>query len=101
MRNLSDYVGIQYGGHVGAAKQTFQYLWIHGQQSRAALGLRHVVLVHDRTHESEKHAFREWRRRFSGHIAQCDRCGVQSGHDSPQRRQVVHILQAFARGLQQ
>ena len=44
--NLRDDVGIQQRSHVRGSQKTFQHFRVHGQQLRAAFGLRHVVLVH-------------------------------------------------------
>ncbi len=41
--NLRDDVGIQQRSHVRGSQNMFEHFRVHGQQLRAAFGLRHVV----------------------------------------------------------
>ena len=99
--DFANHVRIQHLCHVGGAEQAFEHVRIERQQSRAALGLRLVILVHHHADEAKENVLGERRWRFGLHVLHGNDAGLQSGHHLVQGRHVVYVLQTFARGFQQ
>ena len=98
--HLLERLGVEQVAKLLLPEQLAQQVAVERERLRAALGERRVVLVHVRGDvlEEERGGERRRGRRLDGDEVDAPR--LQAGEERPQRRQVEHVLEALADGLE-
>ena len=99
--DLRQRAGVQQLSQLLRPEQLSQQVPIQCQRGGAALGERRVALVHVDADPPEQQRLREGRRVLRVHGDEPRSSGPEIGHDLAEGRDVEHVAEALARGLQQ